>query len=181
MQAREEHERAAEGGQGVPRRGALPLGVVHAHRFDHRPLLWQRIWRAGDGCERLQASGGGDGGQRHAGHRQSPLPLLPKRALSPSGCAVPRHDPRAHRQAVLLLARGEQHHLQAPEQSRSRQHEPADPVQLLDYDAARFKARKLSDKPSDDTSKLPRVRPPLRPAPGHADPARPRQSRTRRA
>lgn len=29
--------------------------------------------------------------------------------------------------------------------------------QLLDYDAARSKARKLTDKPSDDSTKLPRV------------------------
>lgn len=30
-------------------------------------------------------------------------------------------------------------------------------LQLLDYDAARSKARKLTDKPSDDSTKLPRV------------------------
>lgn len=35
---------------------------------------------------------------------------------------------------------------------------PTDVAQLLDFDAARTKVRKLSDKPSDDTMKLPRVR-----------------------
>lgn len=35
------------------------------------------------------------------------------------------------------------------------------PAQMLDYDAARSKVRKLQDKPSDDSIKLPRVRRPL--------------------
>ena len=85
-----------------------------------------------------------------------------------TGCALPRHRARPDRQAVLLLARNQCRHHEASEKGASRptslshSRGGADRVrlrllQLLDYDAARTKLRKLQEKAQDDPVKLPRA------------------------
>jgi hypothetical protein len=61
---------------------------------------------------------------------------------------------------MLLLSDRKRRHLEAKQKGEPgslRKGFVTDASQMLDYDAARSKVRKLQDKPSDDSIKLPRV------------------------